>query len=283
MGAPLFIVWRESIEALLVIGILYAWLRRENLLIFTNRLWAGTALGLLLAGLLAVAFWVAGNWFAGPGGEWFFTAMMAVAALLILQMVVWMHRHGRGMKGELEREAAKSLQSSGGFGILILAMIAVAREGSETVVFLAGVGAQHEGASLGMFVLGGVLGFLLALVTFWILQKFSKVVPWKWFFRFSAFVLLLIGGGLIVTAFDKAAAQISVYDLPEWLYSFMDDPLWSTSWLVSDSGTLTGLTGYHAEPSLMQVGVLAVYWILAVVLCSAKPKKTIVSPPLKAA
>lgn len=277
MGAPLFIVWRESVEALLVIGILYTWLRRENLLTLRNRLWIGTGLGLLLAGLLAIAFWVAGNWFAGPGGEWFFTAMMAVAALLIMQMIVWMHRHGSGMKHVLEQEAAQSLQSSGGFGILLLAMIAVAREGSETVVFLAGVGAQQNGSSLGMFILGGVLGFILALATFWALQKFSKIIPWKWFFLGSEFVLLLIGGGLLVTAFDKAAAQISVYDLPEWLYSFMDDPLWSTSSLIPDNSTLTGLTGYHAEPSFMQVAVLVIYWVVAIVLCSRKSRKNVVA------
>lgn len=277
MGAPLFIVWRESVEALLVIGILYTWLRRENLLTLRNRLWIGTGLGLLLAGLLAIAFWVAGNWFAGPGGEWFFTAMMAVAALLIMQMIVWMHRHGSGMKHVLEQEAAQSLQSSGGFGILLLAMIAVAREGSETVVFLAGVGAQQNGSSLGMFILGGVLGFILALATFWALQKFSKIIPWKWFFLGSEFVLLLIGGGLLVTAFDKAAAQISAYDLPEWLYSFMDDPLWSTSSLIPDNSTLTGLTGYHAEPSFMQAAVLVIYWVVAIVLCSRKSKKNVVA------
>lgn len=277
MGAPLFIVWRESVEALLVIGILYTWLRRENLLTLRNRLWIGTGLGLLLAGLLAIAFWVAGNWFAGPGGEWFFTAMMTVAALLIMQMIVWMHRHGSGMKHVLEQEAAQSLQSSGGFGILLLAMIAVAREGSETVVFLAGVGAQQNGSSLGMFILGGVLGFILALATFWALQKFSKIIPWKWFFLGSEFVLLLIGGGLLVTAFDKAAAQISAYDLPEWLYSFMDDPLWSTSSLIPDNSTLTGLTGYHAEPSFMQVAVLVIYWVVAIVLCSRKSEKNVVA------
>ena len=156
-------------------------------------------------------------------------------------------------------------------------MIAVAREGSETVVFLAGVGAQQNGSSLGMFILGGVLGFILALATFWALQKFSKIIPWKWFFLGSEFVLLLIGGGLLVTAFDKAAAQISAYDLPEWLYSFMDDPLWSTSSLIPDNSTLTGLTGYHAEPSFMQVAVLVIYWVVAIVLCSRKSKKNLVA------
>ena len=56
MGEIAFIVWRESVEALLVVGILYAWLRTEP----AGRrglpwLWAGVGCGLLLAGALALA------------------------------------------------------------------------------------------------------------------------------------------------------------------------------------------------------------------------------------
>ncbi len=274
MGAPLFIVWRESVEALLVIGILYAWLRRENFISLTKQLWIGTGLGLVLAGLLAVMFWVASNWFAGAGGEWFFTIMMLVAALLILQMVVWMHYHGRGIKKYLEQEAVNSLQKTGsGIGILVLAMLAVAREGSETVVFLAGVGVQQQGTSLSFFILGGVLGFILALLTFWLLQKSSTIISWKWFFFISELLLLLIGGGLFISAFDKAAAQISSYNLPEWVYHFIDDPVWSSAWLIPDNSTLTGLTGYHAEPSLMQVIVFIFYWFCAVLFCHIRLNK----------
>lgn len=275
MGAPLFIVWRESVEALLVIGILYAWLRRENLVSLTRQLWIGTGLGLALAGLLAVAFWIAGTWFAGAGGEWFFTIMMFVAACLILQMVIWMHHHGRGMKKHLEQEAAESVQKSGsGIGILLLSMLAVAREGSETVVFLAGIGAEQKGSSLGLFILGGFLGLILALLTFWCLQKSFKFISWKWFFIVSEFLLLLIGGGLFISAIDKASVQIAAYDIPEWIYNFMDNPVWSTAGFIPDNSTLTGLTGYHAEPSLMQISALVIYWFIAILLCNVTFKKT---------
>jgi len=273
MQAPLFIVWRESIEALLVIGILYAWLQRENLASQINRLWIGSGLGLLLAGVLAITFWLAGQWFTGPGGEWFFTFMMILASMLILQMIIWMRRHGSSMKKQLEMEAAQSVTRAGGFGIMLLSMFAVAREGSETVVFLAGVGAQQQGTSLGLFILGGMAGFVLAVLTFVLLQKFSDIISWKWFFRVSAFMLLLIGGAMAVNGFDKAAGQLSAYDLPEWLYAFMDNSLWSTQWLLADNNTLASFTGYHASPSLMQVGVLVLYWMTAVVLCSNGQRK----------
>ena len=76
MEQALLIVWRESVEALLVIGLLYAWLsrqpqRRQHL----RLLWVGVAGGAALAGLLATLMLLAGSWMSGPAGEWFQAAM----------------------------------------------------------------------------------------------------------------------------------------------------------------------------------------------------------------
>jgi len=184
-------------------------------------------------------------------------------------MVVWMQRNGRSMKKNLEREAAAKMATGSSFGLMGVVMLAVAREGSETVIFLTGT--IQQAPSLGLFVLGGLLGFLLALVTFALLQLFSHIIPWRWFYRLSAFILLLLGGALLVGASDKMVGQIALYDdVPEWALSLMYDPLWSTQWLFADSrGTLAGLIGYHANPSPSQVVPLALYWLCAIVLLCA--------------
>lgn len=273
--STLFIVWRESIEALLVIGILYAWLQKQGLQAQIQRLWLGAALGFGLALCLAAVFFAAGHLFSGAAGDWFFAGMMLLAALLIMQMIVWMHRNGRVMKNRLENEAEASLRRQGGLGILLIAMIAVAREGSETVIFLAGVGSQNSGASLGLFILGGFAGFALALMSFFILHRLANAVSWKWYFRISECVLLLIGGAMMVGAVDKFAEQLSAYDLPDWLFAFIGDPLWSTQALLSDnsmlSSMLASLTGYRAQPSALEVLALALYWAAALWLCRRKP------------
>jgi len=265
--STLFIVWRESIEALLVIGILYAWLKKHRLQAQIHRLWFGAALGLALAGGLAVVFFFAGHWFSGPGGEWFFAGMMILAALLIMQMIVWIHGHSHSLKTNLEQEAALTVSRSGGLGLMLVAMIAVAREGSETVIFLAGVGSQYQGTSLSLFTAGGVAGFILALLSFLILNRLASAVSWKWYFRSSEIVLLLIGGAMMVSACDKIADQLAAFDLPDWLFAFMGDPLWSTQGLLPDSAQLTSmlasLTGYRAQPSLMEVLALIIYWAAA--------------------
>lgn len=55
MGQILFVVWRESFEALLVIGIIYAWIKRHpDAGTGIKFLWGGVALGIVLSIILAL-------------------------------------------------------------------------------------------------------------------------------------------------------------------------------------------------------------------------------------
>ncbi len=266
MGQSMFIVWRESVEALLVIGILHAWLSQQP----DNRhalrmLWGGVVAGLGLASLLGWGILSASDWLAGPAGEWFQCAMLLVASLLILQMVGWMHHHGRDLKRNLIDNAAAQLSQGSGVGLLVLAMLAVAREGSETVVFLYGIGHQQQGSDLTGFVIGGVLGFVLALASYFALQAGSRLFSWKRFFAVSEALLLLLGAALLMAGLDRLSGQLMGMDVPEFFYTFFGDPLWDTSALLDDGGTLgstiAGLTGYRAMPSTAAVGLTALYWL----------------------
>lgn len=266
MGQSMFIVWRESVEALLVIGILHAWLSQQpNNRHALRMLWGGVVAGLGLASLLGWGILSAGDWLAGPAGEWFQCAMLVVAALLILQMVGWMHHHGRDLKRNLVDRAATSLSQGSGVGLLVLAMLAVAREGSETVVFLYGIGHQQQGADLTGFIIGGVLGFVLALLSYAALQAGSHLFSWKRFFAVSEALLLLLGAALLMAGLDRFSGQLMGMDLPDVLYTLFGDPLWDTSALLDDGtilgSTIAGLTGYRAMPSLAAVVLLGLYWL----------------------
>jgi high-affinity iron transporter len=268
MGQSLFIVWRESVEALLVIGILYAWLRhqpdsRRGLAL----LWSGVAGGVLLSILLALLILGAGEWLAGSSGEWFQAALVLLASGLILHMVGWMHQHGRSLRASLEQGARAGLGRGNGLGLALLALIAVGREGSETVVFLYGIGAQQQGLELGRFIFGGVLGFLLALVTFAVLQLSQRLLSWRRFFQISEALLLLLGGALLMAGLDRISGQLMGMELPETAYALLGDALWDSSAWLDDSaglgGVLADFAGYRAMPSLVAVLALAGYWLLA--------------------
>ena len=269
MEQALVIVWRESVEALLVIGILYAWLRRQpgrqRALL---HLWGGVGAGLLLAGLLATLMALAGNWMSGPGGEWFQSGLSLLACALILQMVYWMAHNGGQLRQQLEQQADTALQHGRLASLALLAALAVAREGSETVIFLYGVSASAANQTdLASLSLGAGLGLLLGLLCFALLQAGCRFIAWRQFFLVSEVLLLLLGGALLMSAADRASGQWMAMDLPEQLYTLLSEPLWDSSALLDDGskpGALLGsLSGYRAMPSTLQVGLLGCYWLLA--------------------
>ncbi|CAI8824170.1 MULTISPECIES: FTR1 family iron permease [Pseudomonas] len=266
MNQSMFIVWRESVEALLVIGILQAWVSQQHQGDrLAKYLWAGVVLGLMLSGLLAVLILFAGEAMSGSASEWFQAALALVASLLIVQMVGWMHRHGRTLKHDLQRHAESHLARQGGAGLLLLALLAVSREGSETVVFLYGSGAQLRGPQLGLFAVGGAMGLVLSALTIALLHSSRRFISWQRFFAISEAVLLVLGAALLVSGTERIGGQLLAMDLPEVMYSLVGDALWDSSALLSDShglgGFLAGFAGYRATPSGMTLLVLAGYWL----------------------
>lgn len=260
MEQVLFIVWRESVEALLVVGILYTWLRatpegKRGL----NYLWGGVAAGLALAVALALVLLGVSSWLSDEGQEWFQAIMSLAACALVVQMVVWMKKHGRTLKSELESGARSSVANDNWWGLFVLVAIAVAREGSETVVFLYGtVSAGEGGSDMLMLALAGVAGFAVALLTFWLLQLGGKLITWRRFFRVTEILLLLLAGSLLVGGLDHL---ISLDVLPTII-----DPVWDSSWLLDDSSgvgkVLADFAGYRAFPALTSVLLWVAYWLV---------------------
>lgn len=276
MGNALFIVWRESAEAMLVVGILYAWLRkRPDAAIGMRYLWGGVVAGAALAiGLALVMLGIASS-LSSDGLDYFELGMMLVASALIVQMVFWMRRHGRTFKKHLEDSMAENARRANWWGLLVVVALAVGRETAEAVVFLYGLGAEKGGIAHLPVVL--VLGIAAALATFWLLQQGTRFLSWRTFFRVSEVLLLLLAGALLVSGVEKLIALGIVPDV--------GDPLWNTTWLLDDSGRLGGLvasfTGYRARPALLSVAALAVYWA-SVIYLLYRPRRNVAAAPVTA-
>ncbi|MFQ6559341.1 FTR1 family protein [Pseudomonas sp. Lb2C1-1] len=265
MTQSMFIVWRESVEALLVIGILQAWVSRQQQASQLLRyVWAGAALGLLLSGVLAGLILLAGEAMSGTANEWFQASLALVASLLIVQMVGWMHRNARTLKHDLTRHADQRLSRQGGLGLLVLALLAVSREGSETVVFLYGAGARLQGPQLGLFAVGALAGLVLSLLTVSLLHSSRRLISWPRFFAISEAILLLLGAALLVSGIERVGGQLLAMDWPEAVYRGIGDALWDSSAILDDGhglgGFLADFTGYRASPSAMTLLVWLGYW-----------------------
>lgn len=259
MGNVVFIVWRESIEALLVIGILYTWLRNHDSAGFGLKyLWSGVGAGLLAAVGLAVVMLKVQSELAEQALEIFQIGILLVAAMLIVQMVFWMKRHGQTLKRNLQTGLAQAISNGDGVAVALLAGIAVAREGAETVIFVYGSAAGQSGENLLLFYASLVAGLILAAASFYLLNRSSHYLSWPRFFAVTEVILLLLASALLVSAGDKMIAV-------GWLPALMD-PVWDSSFLLDDYSRLGNLiasiTGYRARPSLMLLLLVLTYWSL---------------------
>lgn len=267
MGSILFIVWRESIEAMLVIGILYAYLANyEQGRQGFRYLWGGVLGGVALSALLALATLRIQNELQDQQLEYFKTAAMFAAAILMTQMVLWMSRHGHKIKKELHADMDKALGAGSLIGVGMIALLAVVREGSETVLYVYSLGLESNSGQMANLFGTVALGFVLALATAWTVYRGMRFLNYRIFFRITGIVLLFSSAGLLISGISNL---IGMGALPALVAH-----LWDTSSLL-DSGSRAGgvvasLTGYRSQPSLMLVLAYALYWAFTLVLLKGR-------------
>ncbi|MFC5300765.1 FTR1 family iron permease [Azospira restricta] len=256
MGNAFFVVWRESLEAFLVVGILYAWLQANDDSGYgrgRRALFAGVAAGVALAAALGWALVGVQDELAGEALDAFQTGMLLVAAALITQMVLWMRKHGRQMRARLHAELASASERSGALGVAVVAALAVAREGAETVIFLYGL--AQEGSLQPLFA-GAAAGFVAAALTAWLAARGLKLLNLGLFLRISSLLLLVLASALLVAAADRMIGA-------GWLPALVD-PLWDSSALLDDAAgagkLVADFSGYRARPALSVVIAYAAYW-----------------------
>ena len=252
----LIIVWRESLEAMLVIGILTAWVNsRGGGGGARSALWGGVLAGLALALALAAVMQGALGILSDQGQEVFQALLILFAAALMTQMVLWMRRHARGLRREMESALDHAAARQGAWGIAAVAAVAVAREGAETVIFLQGIA---SGAGWGALLPSALAGLALAGVTAWAAARGLRLLPQHQVLRVSANLLLLFAAGMLVLGTDRLIGL-------EWIPPG-PDPLWNTSALLDDGGGvgkwLADLFGYRARPAAADVLVFTGFWLL---------------------
>ena len=249
MVAALIIVFREVFEAGLIVGIVLAVTRAVP----HRNLWIGGGLlaGIFAACVVAVFAGALSNLFAGMGQELFNATILAVAVVMLTWHNVWMARHGKELAGELRAagqavvEGSKSL-----FALAVVVGVAVLREGSEVVLFLYGILAGGED-SAGSVAFGGFAGLALGIATC-MLTYFGLVrIPVRALFATTTVLIALLAAGM-------AAQAASFLERANWL-PLMDNVVWDSGWILSDSSflgrALHTLIGYTDQPTAMQLTV----------------------------
>ncbi len=214
---PTFIITlREGVEAALVVGIVFAYLKRSGKTHLKNWIYFGIGAGIAVSAMAGMAFELvikslgaANQQYAGAIEPLMEGVFGLLAIGLLSWMLIWMARHAKGLKQEVESAVNSALKSDAkaGWGIFSLVFFAILREGFETVLFLASKFQQGIVPSL-----GAVAGIATATLIGVLLFKWGMRLNIRKFFAVMGILLLMIIAGLVVTSlarFDQAIGSIA--------------------------------------------------------------------------
>ncbi len=259
MGASLLITLREGLEIALVLAIVTAYLvksgRRGDLhLILVGAALAG--LVCIIAGVIVHAFT---DGLVGKAEQATEGTLALASCIVLTWMIFWMRRNSRSMGGELR---AKIDAATTGRALTVLAFIAVAREGFETVLFL--LGAETQSATGGQVVIGGLIGLGIAAVLGWLIYVGGRRIDLGTFFKVTGVLMVLFAAGL-------AAKTVHEFrELAGFESGWLIDPMWNITSGPLAAGTfhdfIEGLFGWSADPERIRVlayfaFVIPVLWV----------------------
>jgi len=255
MLASLLIVFREVIEAGLIIGIVLAATRS----VAGRGFWVGLGIAGGIAGACIVAAFAEqlAGLFQGSGQELFNAAILSIAVLMLAWHNVWMAGHGKQMANEMRQMGAEvSLGQKTLTALAVVVGVAVLREGSEVVLFLYGIAAQG-GQSTASLLAGGALGLLAGASVSALMYFGLLTIPARRMFSVTSGLITLLAAGM--------ASQAVLFLQQGGYFEFMTSTLWDTSWLLPESGIvgrmLHTLIGYTDAPN----GAQLVVYILTLV------------------
>ena len=256
---PTFVIGlREGLEAALIVGIIAAFLKRQGRRDLLRWVYVGVAAAIGLCLAVGAALEVLSRDLPQAQQEGLETIVGLLAVAMVTYMVIWMKRHSRELKGTLEHAAADALATGSGragSALVVMAFLAVLREGFETVVFL--LAAFNETGNGAGPIAGAILGILVAVGLGWGIYRGGVRLNLSKFFRATGLVLVLVAAGLLVTALHTAheagwltIGQTQVLDL---------------SWLVQPgtvrASLLTGILGLQPYPVAIEVAGWLLYFI----------------------
>jgi high-affinity iron transporter len=261
MLSALVIVFREIIEAGLIVGIVLAATKGVP----RRALWVtyGVLAGVFGASLVAGFAGTIADLFEGSGQELLNASILGLAVLMLAWHNIWMAGHGRAMARDMKIVGnAVATGERPLTALSIVVGVAVLREGSEIVLFLYGIASQGGTSALAMLS-GGVLGLAAGAIVSALMYYGLLAIP--------AHRLFAVTGGLITLLAAGMASQAVLFIQQAGHLQFLMMPVWDTSWLLPE-GSLTGrllhtLIGYTDQPNGLQL-IVYVAVIVAITVLS---------------
>ena len=266
--AEFIIVFREVLEASLVVGIIYLIIEKTNQRAHFAKLWYGVFASILAS--IAVGFIVinAKNTLGNDSTQALFEAIfLYLTAFLIWYVIFWLSKNVSDKK-VLEGQALNAMELSS-WGIFFVVFFAILREGFETAIFLI-----SSFSITGTFsYLGFIIGAVLAIFIGYLIVTQGRKIDLRSVFKYTTLLLVFLSAGMIAYGTHEAeeylvkSGQIEkseiyrVWDILEPTHSLeTSNTIYHP---LHDKGSiglfLKGFFGYNSNPNIPEV----ILWFLA--------------------
>ncbi|MBI4163602.1 MAG: FTR1 family protein [Candidatus Aenigmarchaeota archaeon] len=262
--APFLIMFREGLEAALIIAILIAYLSKTNKSEFKKYVWGGTALAVILSVIVgAILVFTLGE-LTGIVEQLFEGVAALLATIVLTAMIFWMARNAKNIKTELQQKIDTIISNKYTIGLAALAFIAVFKEGIETVLFLtASYAVDFGGTTIGI-----ILGLIPVLVLAYLLLKGTVKLPLHKFFKYTGVLLIVFAAGLFGFGIHELmeAAEGSGIEFG-WFgeHAYDINPRDATD-AFHEKGAVgsvfKALVGYDGNPENLRVIGYVLYWLI---------------------
>jgi iron uptake system component EfeO len=253
---PTFVIGlREGLEAALIVGIIAAFLGQRGRRDALPKVWLGVGLATLICVAFGIGLHVLSDSLDFTQQERLETVIGVFAVMMVTYMVFWMSRHAGDMKGDLVGAATAALAKGSTRALVMMAFLAVLREGFETVVFLLAVAQSSQSSALALT--GALLGIAIAAGIGYGVYRGGVRLNMARFFKVTGAVLVVVAAGLVMSTLHTAWEG-------GWI-SFGQAPALNLTWLVKAGTPLeslfTGVLGIQARPTVLEVFGWLVYLV----------------------
>ena len=283
------IVFRETLEASLIVGIIYTILIKNELYESIKKLWIGVAAALVFSILVGYLVYVLKESFSNESARALFESVfMFITAGLIWYVIFWLSKHVSDRK-QIEAETNTAVQAST-WGIFLVIFFSILREGFETAIFLLGSFSMTGSFSY----LGFTIGAALAILIGYLVVVQGKRINLRSFFQGTTLLLVFLASGMIAYGTHEAESYLVKSDnlqligienksdiarpwdilkpknsLEEtdnsFFYSFDLKGKQQYTHIMHDSGRvgvfLKGFFGYNSNPNYIEL----LFWIISLI------------------
>ena len=241
------ITFRETLEAALIVGIIYTVISKQGLKREVNQLWYAVIASVVASVMVAIFLNGIKESIGNESIEKLVEAiLMFITAGLLWYVIFWLAKQVSNKK-VLEGQAEAAMETAG-WGVFFLVFFAILREGFETAIFLMG-----SFSVLGTFsYVGFFSGMILAVILGYLVVVQGRRVDLTKFFQVTTFLLAIFASGMVAYGSHEAEEFLVKGDHLEWVG--LEDKTLEDGTVVLAKNQITRVWNVHMPTKTLEEG-----------------------------